>query len=231
MWKKTTLFLSLSLLCISSAIAQPVRHREERRHRERTEEQKPLPDYGTNIIRLAPITAMDIGVGFGLSYEKLVGKDKMIGIVLPVSLILENTENSYPVYGVDGSGGHYNTYVYFTPGLKIYPFGQRRVTYAVGPNLMLCAGGGRGTVSEIDNAGNTITSEYTRNIFRFGMLINNYVNFQVTPNFNLGLEGGLGIRYIDNQQYHYNSPSFPSRNNYNGFDITGQFSLTLGFRF
>src|SRR5688572_12981409 len=51
-------------------------------------------NYGSNIVRLAPITAMDIGVGFRLSYEKIFGKDQLIGLVLPVTLLLENRNNN-----------------------------------------------------------------------------------------------------------------------------------------
>lgn len=193
-------------------------------------ERKPTADYGTNIFRIAPLTALDIGVGFGLSYEKLLGKDKMVGVIIPLSLILENNDNYY--YNDPGSSNNYNTYYYFTPGVKIYPFGQRRVTYAIGPSLMLGFGKGEGIISDWDTFGNTVNTSYTKKVFRLGMLINNYVNFQITPGFNLGLEGGIGIRYIDRQNYSYESPNFPdTKNNNNGFDITGQFSMTLGYRF
>jgi hypothetical protein len=185
--------------------------------------------YGSDILRLAPITAMDIGVGFGLSYEKILGKEQMIGLVFPVSLILQSKNNNY--VGANGSDIRYNKFVYFTPGVKIYPFGQRRVTYAVGPNLLLGYGGGKEAV--YDYSGNIAYPalrevEVTR--LRLGMLINNYVNFQITPTFNLGLEGGLGMRYYDKESY--SGSIYTYNNNYNnGFDITGQFSLTLGLRF
>ncbi len=55
--------------------------------------QKPQPyrySDGDNVLRLAPITVMDLGVGFGISYERLFGSDKKFGLILPVYLILEN---------------------------------------------------------------------------------------------------------------------------------------------
>jgi hypothetical protein len=222
MLKKSGLMAILSLFAVTTLFAQdaPVPAKER----------NPLEVYGTNILRIAPLTAMDIGVGFGLSYEKLLGKDKMVGIIIPVSLILENSDilNNYNT----GASDNYNTYYYFTPGVKIYPFGQRRVTYSIGPSLMLGFGSGHGTISDWDSFGNTLYSDYTKKVFRLGMLINNYLNFQITPGFNLGLEGALGIRYLDRQTYDYQSPNFPSaQNNNNGFDITGQFSMTLGYRF
>lgn len=222
MLKKSGLTVILSLFAITALFAQ--------QDAAPAKEQDQPAAYGTNILRLAPLTAMDVGVGFGLSYEKLVGRDKMVGIIIPVSLILENSDIFYNYNS--GAGNNYNTYYYFTPGIKIYPFGQRRVTYSIGPSLMLGFGSGHGSISDWDSFGNAVYSDYTKKVFRLGMLINNYLNFQITPGFNLGLEGALGIRYLDRQTYDYQSPNFPNaQNNNNGFDITGQFSLTLGYRF
>lgn len=216
------------------------REREELNRAERAEKRRqkregymgrPKTDYGSNILRLSPITAMDIGVGFGLSYERIFGQEQMIGLVIPAALILQNKEDGYnPINGTYNNNVRYNAYFYFTPGLKIYPFGQRRVTYAVGPSLMFMYGGGKEWISEYDvNTGGTTyrESEITRT--RFGLLINNYVNFQITPAFNLGLELGLGMRYYDKESQ---TNTFYSNRSYNnGFDVTGQFSMTLGYRF
>ncbi len=172
----------------------------------------------SNILRFAPITAMDVGVGLGLSYERLLGDDQMVGIIIPFSLILQNK-----YWDNRASSANYNSYFYFTPGIKIYPFGQRRVTYAVGPSMLVAFGGGK---EELYGNG---TALYDKKVFRLGVLINNYVNFQITKSFNLGMEAGLGIRYIDKETF---SPAY--NNNYvynNGFDITGQFSMTLGYKF
>jgi hypothetical protein len=203
--------------------------REERDERRRTREERSGEranvDYGANILRLSPITAMDIGVGFGLSYERILDRNQMIGLVLPVHLMLEND-------GDDFFNGNYNSnddthaYVYFTPGLKIYPFGQRRVTYAVGPSLMLGYGGGR----EWRYDGSTYGQRVDVTKLRLGMLVNNYVNFQIGTSFNLGLELGLGVRYLDRETVDYPYP-YSSVTVNNGLEATGQFSMTLGFRF
>ena len=190
--------------------------------------QKSLAAYGSNILRLAPVTVMDIGLGFGASYERILGRSKMIGIVLPVSLLLEHKDDLGTQYG---SSARYNVYVYFTPGVKIYPFGQHKVTYAVGPNLLLGYGGGSGWQYRTDPYGGMLRDDVKTTRFRMGVLINNYVNFQVSKAFNIGLEGGLGMRYIDRisysgTQYYAGNGDFS-----NGFDITGQFSFTLGYRF
>lgn len=183
-------------------------------------------EYGSNIVRLSPITAMDIGVGFGLSYERIFGAEQMIGVVLPVSMLLENRSSASSY-----NETLFNTYVYFTPGLKIYPFGQRRVTYAVGPNLMLAYGGGNEWQYRNDMYGGAYLDDVKMTRVRLGVMVNNYVNFQISKIFNLGLEGGLGMRYFDRVSYNGSTYYAGNGNFNNGFDITGQFSLTLGLRF
>lgn len=201
--------------------------REEREERRRMRSERPergRMDYGANILRISPITAMDVGVGFGLSYERILDRQQMIGLVLPFHLLLENDGDTF----FNGNNGSDNTraYFYFTPGLKIYPFGQRRVTYAVGPSLMLGYGGGKEWRYDGMNYGSVDMTK-----FRLGMLVNNYVNFQIGPSFNLGLELGLGVRYLDRETTEYNFPPYNTYTVNNGLEATGQFSMTLGFRF
>lgn len=185
---------------------------------------KERPAYGTNILRLAPISVSDIGIGFGLSYEKIIGAEQKIGIILPLSMLLEDGNYYYdPMANYEGP--RYKAYFNFQPGLKIYPFGQRKVTYAVGPSLSFTYGGGK----EWENAWDPVISrqvDVTKT--RIGMLINNYVNFQITESFNLGLEAGLGMRYYDAVVRDYGTHS--SRYN-DGFNVMGQFSMTIGYRF
>ena len=185
--------------------------------------------YGPNVLRIAPITAMDVGVGFGLSYEYIFGSAQTVGLVLPVSLLFEN-KNTVAI-STPYNNPKYNTYVYFTPGVKIYPFGQRKVTYAVGPNLMLGYGGGSEWQPRVDLYGVEYLDAVRTMHWRIGLLVNNYVNFQFSPHFNLGIEGGLGMRYLDKVSYSGSAYYAGNGTVNNGVDITGQFSLTLGYRF
>lgn len=177
-------------------------------------------DYGRNILTISPFKALDSGPGLGFSYERLIGENQYVGIILPVAFIFQE----YNVYSssIDLSN-HYYTNFYVSPGLKIYPFGQRKVTYAVGPNVML--GFNKDRDSQYVPTG---TSGYynstERNSFRLGLIINNYLNFQITPRINLGLNGGLGMRYLDKRTSSYRS--------YNdGMQVTGEFAFNFGFRF
>lgn len=188
-------------------------------------------EYGANVLRIAPVTAMDVGLGFGVGYERLLGSAQMIGLVFPVSILLENKNTTNPVSNSDHFNSPYNTYVYFTPGIKIYPFGQRKVTYAVGPSMMLGYGGGNEWQYRTDLYGVEYLDAVKVTKWRLGLLVNNYVNFQFSKHFNLGLDGGLGIRYLDKVSY-TGSRYYAGNGDFNnGVDITGQFSLSLGYRF
>jgi hypothetical protein len=177
-------------------------------------------DYGRNILTISPFKALDSGPGLGFSYERLVGENQYVGIILPVAFIFKE----YSVYSssIDLSN-HYYTNLYMSPGVKIYPFGQRKVTYAVGPNIML--GFNKDRDSRYVPTGTTGYYDYEeRNSFRLGLIINNYLNFQITSKINLGLNGGLGMRYLDRAS--------SSSNYYNdGMRVTGEFAFNFGFRF
>lgn len=192
-------------------------------------EANPYLIQGKNMVRLSPITAMDVGVGFGLSYERVFGADQMFALVLPVSMILEpKAENDL---SSTFNKVRFNTYVYFTPGLKIYPFGQaHKVTYAVGPSLLLGYGGGNQWQYRTDTT-HAYLDDVKMTRLRLGILATNYVNIQVSRTINLGMEGALGIRYYDHTRY--SGSDFYAGNGAfrNGIDITGQFSLSIGFRF
>jgi hypothetical protein len=237
MLKRIVALTLLTTFTLNAAFAQNRDYRRERAElaRQEKEEKKkmrserPNIDYGTNIIRISPITAMDLGVGFGLSYEKIFGTDKMVGLVLPAYLLL-NDGNNEPFLSSNSNTYDTKTYFYFNPGVKIYPFGQRRVTYAVGPSLLLGYGGGSEWSSYYDPlSGNTISESTDVSKLRMGMLVNNYVNFQITKGFNLGIEVGLGALYIDRETVE--RPNSLSETINHGIGVTGSFSLTLGYRF
>lgn len=180
-------------------------------------------DEAANILRLSPLTAMDIGYGFGFSYERLFGEYKNIGIILPFSLLLEKR--------IGGSSN--NTYFYFTPGLKVYPFGQRRITYAVGPSLMFGYGENPDSYGYFFPNGTTSQEDVQLKKFRMGFLVNNYISFQITKSLNIGFEAGIGMRYLDREYFNSTSTFWGAEQVQfrNGFNITGQFSMTMGIKF
>lgn len=214
-------------LLIISGMATAVQARQD--ETKETENAAPAVNRGggANIARIAPLTAMDIGFGFGLSYERLFGKNKNIGLVLPFSLLLEKNSRS-----VDG-GRQNNTYFYFTPGVKIYPFGQRKITYAVGPSLMFGYGENPERYGYFYQNGTTGEDNILLRKFRMGFMVNNYISFQITKTLNIGFEGGIGMRYLDREYFNTESSFWGSERVQfrNGFNLTGQFSMTMGFKF
>jgi hypothetical protein len=188
-------------------------HEEEKS----TSTQKMIPvDLGKNLINISPVKFMDIGPGFGISYERILDKKGIFSLVLPVSLIFTDDYVLFDDGDLNGA-----TMVYFSPGLKIYPFGQKKVTYAVGPSLFY----GKGEKSQYYYNDPNSFGYRANDCERAGIIINNYINFQITPKFQIGMNAGFGTRYHD-KTTNGNGEIFQ-----NSFKITGELNFNLGFRF
>lgn len=183
----------------------------------------PEREYGKNKIDVSPFKALDSGPGFGISYERILDISGYFGLLLPFTMTIPD-DYYFPNGGFEGNDQH--QMFYFSPTLKIYPFGQRRVTYAVGPTLYAGIGKRWYSYTNYDQfTGVYTTHEEDRKRFRMGLIVNNFVNFQITRQFQIGLNGGVGPRYVERET----TPSGTYRNT--GFDITGEFNFNLGFRF
>ncbi|ACT96294.1 hypothetical protein [Dyadobacter fermentans] len=175
-----------------------------------------------NKIDISPFKALDSGPGFGLSYERILDKNGNFGLLLPLTMTLP--DSYYFTVGSDRNQS--DQMYYFSPTLKVYPFGQRRVTYAIGPSLFAGVGKRFNNYTDFDPSTGVYTSrDEERDRFRMGMLVNNFVNFQITQHFQIGLNAGLGARYIDQEKFR--SSTFRTT----GMEITGEFNFNLGFRF
>ncbi len=191
MFKKTITIIALALLGIN-AQAQS--------------------DYGNNIIRIAPFSAYDVGVGLNLSYERHLDKKQQLSVVVPINFLFNLNYNA---------NGEQDMYYAFTPGLKFYPSGQKKVTYAVGPSMFFLTG----QTKEWESSGWS-QQLVTKERFIMGLLVNNYLNFNISKNFLFGMEAGLGLKYVDKTTNKTN----PSSTFNNGINALGQFSLTFGVR-
>ncbi|GGB99438.1 hypothetical protein [Dyadobacter sediminis] len=176
--------------------------------------------FGANLINFSPFQALDSGIGFGINYERIIDKQGYFGITLPFALTFPDNSSSIAYDTRQGT-----EIFYFSPGLKIYPAGQRRVTYAVGPNLFT-GFGHRWIYNDFynPNTGSYTSTEARAKVFRFGLMVNNYINFQITRAFQLGLHLGLGSRYVDNEKY------LNINNKMHGIEFTGEFMFNLGLR-
>jgi hypothetical protein len=179
-------------------------------------------------LRFSPISVIDLGVGLGFSYEYKFSGSSKLGLILPLNIILDNKQEELNTR----ASNQFDTYVYFTPGLKIYTGAPRKVNYAFGPSLMM--GWGKNSdwrpVSNAFSAAATV-NDYTVVRWRFGLLFNNYLNIQLTSKLNLGLEGGLGVQYVDIKKYSSQNLDIEDKAKRFGIDATGQFTLTLGYQF
>lgn len=171
-------------------------------------------NYGRNVISIMPMVINSSGPGLGFSYEAILGEDQRLGIILPVAATFTNEgEIFFNEYR------KFNT-IHISPGLKMYVAGaNRKVSYAIGPLLAFSSGKGETTVYK---NGSDMDVEVKRQ--SLGMIINNYLNFQVGRNFNFGMDGGFGLRYFDKTV----GPDIKSTT---PMKVMGQFSFRMGARF
>lgn len=160
---------------------------------------------GKNIISFMPLHAITNNfVGVGLSYERMI--NDYVGLRVPVMMAVNSP------------------YANVSMELKLYPAKNTRVAaYAIAP--MITFGTGRETVTQRywDNWNQSYidkTVEYDRS--HFGFLLNQTLNFTIAKNFFIGMDGGFGINYFDNN-------SNPSRNS--GVTAIAQFQIMTGVRF
>jgi len=179
---------------------------------------------GRHIITLSPFKGLDLGFGYGLSYEYQMDKKGQFAAVIPFSLIISDSHTYYRDAHVNSTKG-----IYASPGLKFYPFGQKKVSYAMGTNLIM------GWLSEwhgdeeyLWNLNKEVFVQYKSQRTRMGLLVNNYLNLQMTKNLQIGIHAGLGRLFLDHTTLPQNDLDY----RYYGDDkLIGEFSFNIAFRF
>ena len=178
--------------------------------------------YDPNILRLHPLTVFsDAGyVGFGLAYERILDADGKVGFNLPFSYGMRNSN-----YSGNYMDTKLNTAFSINPGIKFYPAGQRRVSYALGLSVFVTsATNDRYDYVGVDNNGNPIYKDIDGSILQAGMMLNNYVHFSITRKFQAGLELGIGPSYLNRTTE--NGKTFSS-----GIQVYPQVGMFVGYRF
>ena len=172
-------------------------------------------NYGKNIISFMPIYLItNNNIGLGLSYERLA--NEYVGIRVPVMLGI-NAE--YANVGLE---------------LKLYPAKNTGpAKYAIAP--MITFGTGKETYTETywdPNRNNSYTRTFNYDRTHFGFLLNQTFNFTIMKNFYIGMDGGLGINYYDNNHNpnRINNNNNNS-NNTNNLRCLAQFQVMMGARF
>lgn len=144
------------------------------------QKKKDTKGYGKNIISFIPFAAWTRNnVGVGASYEGMLNEYMSVKIPLTTAI-----NQRYFAGAVE---------------LKLYPTKiNGPVKYAIAPTVMF----GTGDESNGYNVWNNVTGLYERSYTqrtRFGFLLNNSFNFTVMKEFYIGIDGGLGINYFDQE--------------------------------
>jgi hypothetical protein len=142
---------------------------------------------------------------FTFSYER-ISKNGKIGFKIPVSV---------------GYGDVYSSTIknvfYSGFGINIYPTGQGKWKYFMGPNIRV--GVGRDDYYEYGCYPYYYHREYHSNIFYFKVLVDNGISYSPIKNFSISGYISIGVKYLDIPSYDYKLSS------------TAQFSLNLSYRF
>lgn len=182
--------------------------------------------YGNNVLAIAPMQVNNGGVGIGISYERILDKNAIISLYIPIRTSLRS-EYSY-MYNT-GNGGYEDIYTtFFMPGVKVYPTGAKGVVrYAIGANAAFMFDKQATNVYITDLNGNIIGNRPVMNDrFTFGLMVNNSLNINPTPHLYLGCELALGFKYYERVSGGYS---------YSGVGVDGdpmaQFAFNIGYRF
>lgn len=171
--------------------------------------QKKKTGYGRNILsyHLFDFVYQD----FSMSYE-LISKNGKLGYKIPVAIGFGNTDREGPRLFT-------NTF-YSGFGLNAYIFGQKKVSYFMGPEIHIGIGKDDYYYYDWEYSGTgydeTLEFVYGR------LLINNGIAFSPIHNFRLAAVMGLGVRYYDTGKEYYDD---------DGFRSTAYFTFSMGLRF
>lgn len=173
-----------------------------------------------NELEIVPITISDMGVGLGLSWERFLSQN--VSIVLPFFYSTQKKESGQ---AMDLSNTRFNDFFAVAPGLKFYPNGRKRLSYAIGPNVQFEYGTGTDRYLHSDPTSESVVTEVTFRRYRWSLLISNYFEFQISKRASIGLVGAFGLLCHDKSSFKSSFPSVPESK---GIDLTGRLSVVFG---
>ncbi len=156
-------------------------------------------EYGKNILSFSPMQMTnESAAGVGLAYERVADKRGYVSVVIPVAMSF--VQNGY--YDVNNTWHTDVTgFTSLFPGLKFYPATcNHRVTYSIGPAFGIGFGDKMVDRTIYDpKQGYYVRTRERQFVFKAGFILNNALNIQISEALYLGLEGGLGIYYFNNE--------------------------------
>lgn len=176
---------------------------------------------GKNIFAFSPIQILvsdadqvNPDLAINVSYERIFNNN-ILSFRLPVCFSL------------------INKYYYFMPTLKIYPFKQGIVRYAVGPQILFATGKFLDERYLYDpNTGQYVYNNKIIDRKQFGFLINNSVNVTIVKSMYVGVDASIGIIYYDNlPKNYYSSGMQPLSSGTSNINPMFQIHFNAGYRF
>ena len=151
--------------------------------------------YGKNVLSLAPLQFTDNGLGFSLGYERVLDKNGIIAFTIPLIATFNLNHGTYYDNATHtDKNGHQDAMYYVMPGVRLYPGGNGRVRYGVGPSVMYAAGErSSATYDPITGATNYATK--SRN--QLGMMLNNSLNINPSAHIHIEFDFGVGFTYLN----------------------------------
>lgn len=180
--------------------------------------------YGKNILSIAPIQMTnESAAGLGIHYERMLDKNNIIALYIPVALSFFEDEVSNNGWSSMYYPKKSRTMAYIYPGAKFYPAGSaHRVSYSVGPSFGLGFGTKYKEKRTIDPGTGSVIYTYDEgSVFKAGFLVTNGLNIQPTKALYVGLELGVGIFYYNNETSDFAAGDAPMV----------QFNFKMGYRF
>lgn len=148
-----------------------------------------------NQVGVYPITVTKDGYGLGLFYERKIGSNDKVSIVMPVRLLIKaygsydpSIKNTTP----------YRNYMEFAPAMKLYITNREKATtFSVGPSLYYSYLSSEG-LRVLGSYPGTISRElFEYKIHSFGALGNIFLDIAVSNHFVMGLQTGFGVNYLN----------------------------------
>lgn len=143
-----------------------------------------------------------------LEYEYVVGETGNMSINIPVSYSIDKMEN---IYG-------YETTWWAGIGMKLYPTGQGKIRYFIGPEVRIIAADNNYT-DVYYYEGFTEEKTIEENLIHSAFLLNNGMIYEPSENFIFSVNLGLGFVNID------------SEDSYSSFYPMATPSVRMGIRF
>lgn len=134
--------------------------------------------YARNMVSFSPVVVQSTGFGVGMAYEHM-SADGIFGFRLPVNATF------------------YNPGVYFLPGLRVYPFGQRTGTFFLTPSVYGGYGERELQLTVKDKYGKDSTYYGKKSDFQFGFFLETGFHFHMTPEAVVSLSVAGGVNYLD----------------------------------